>query len=85
VLIDNVVVVPGGTLPDPQVRLAVAPDDQGNIRLSWPVSAEDYLLKSAGTLDGVWQDAPEPVVIEADQRTVTVEATGTARYFRLSK
>jgi hypothetical protein len=85
VLIDNVVVVPGGTLPDPQVRLAVAPDDEGNVRLSWPVSAEGYLLKSAVTLDDEWQDAPEPVVIEADQRTVTVDAAGNARYFRLSK
>jgi hypothetical protein len=84
VLIDNVIVVAGGTLPDPQVSLSVAPDAEGNIRLSWPASAEGYLLKSANTLTGDWQDAPEPVVIVGDERTVTVEATGAARYFRLS-
>ncbi|MCL4177302.1 MAG: hypothetical protein KJ072_06105, partial [Verrucomicrobia bacterium] len=85
VLIDNVVVVPGGTLPEPGVSLAVGKDSEGNVKLSWPASAADYLLKSVTSLSDEWQNAPEPVVVEGDQRTVTVEATGNARFFRLSK
>ena len=85
VLIDNIRVVPGGTLPEPGVSLVVAPDAEGNVRLGWPVSAEGYRLQSAATLGDTWQDAPEPVVIVGDQRTVTIAAAGAARYFRLSE
>jgi hypothetical protein len=85
VLLDNVVVVPGGTLPEPQATLSVNRNAEGNIQLHWPASAADFLLQSTSALPGGWETAPEPVVIEGDQRTVTVEATGNARYFRLRK
>jgi hypothetical protein len=84
-LIDNVIVVPGGVLPEPQATLAVARDAGGNIRLSWPASAEGFVLQSANVMPGDWQNASEPAVVEGDQQVVIIEPTADARYFRLIK
>jgi hypothetical protein len=85
VLLDNVLVVPGGTLPEPRPHLSVTRDLSGNIRLSWPANVEGFLLQSANAVHGIWQNAPEPVVLEGDRRITTVEPTADARYFRLTR
>lgn len=82
VLLDNVVVVPGGT---PAVRLSAARQAEGMIRLSWPASAEGYVLQETAALPGGWTDSTAPVTIEGNEKIVMVEANAAARFYRLKK
>jgi hypothetical protein len=53
------------------------------LRLSWPAAGE-YLLEEASPLDGIgWEQSWVQPVLAGNSLSVTVEATGTERYFRL--
>lgn len=66
-------------------RLSVQRQGDGSLRLSWPAALAGYRLQAADTLNGGWSAVPVPVVIQGDQDTVTLSATGQTRFFRLSK
>lgn len=82
VLIDNVIVVPGGT---PAVRLAAAMQPGGMVRLSWPASAAEYVLQETPALPGGWVDSTAPVTIEGEEKVVLIQTSGTGHYYRLKK
>ena len=83
VLIDNVMIVPGGTVIE-QVRLT--PTVTGsNMRMSWPESATGYLLQSSGVLPGNWVDVTQPEVIDNGVKSVTVPIGVDDMFFRLIK
>jgi len=83
VLIDNVMIVPGGTVVE-QVRLSVA-IAASNLRLSWPASATGYVLQSSAVLPATWTDVTQPEVIENGVKTVTVPIGTEDMFFRLIK
>ncbi len=82
VLIDNVVVTPGGTLPPPEVRLNVALQD-GKVRLSWPANADGFVLQETAVLPGGWKDSDAPTSVEGDEKVVTIEPAGASQFYRL--
>lgn len=65
------------------VSLTVTRKTDGNVRVSWPASVTGATLQSTTALPGGWANAPEPVVVEANEHTVTVTPAGTSRLFRL--
>jgi hypothetical protein len=84
VLIDNVMVIPGGTVVE-QVRLD-ATVTAASLRLSWPVSAEGYVLQSAQVQPvGNWTDVEQPEVIDNDVKSVTVPIGSVNTFYRLIK
>jgi hypothetical protein len=84
VLIDNVMIVPGGTVVD-QIGLT-ATVTGANLRLSWSASATGYLLQSSGVLPATnWTDVTQPEVIENGVKTVTVPIGADDMFFRLIK
>jgi len=85
VLIDDVIVVPGGTLPPPAVRLVSALQPDGLVRLSWPANADGFVLQETAALPGGWQDSTAPVTIEGNEKVVMVEPTDAGSYYRLRK
>jgi len=54
--------------------------------LSWPLSAEGYLLEEAVALSGAaWTNTPQSIVDLPTGHTVTVPASGVIKVFRLRK
>ena len=57
-----------------------------NTRLSWTTNAYGIRLFSSPTLHPTaWTPVPEPIVVIADENTVTVPATNAHTMFRLFK
>jgi len=60
-----------------------------NILVSWPSAAAEYKLQYNPTMAGLsatnWALAPQAPTLNGSQLTVSVAATGPARYFRLIK
>jgi len=70
--------------PQTDVSLAANRDATGKVRLSWPASAEGFVLQSVGAIGGTWENVADAPVAEGDRLTVTVTPTGT-RFYRLTK
>jgi uncharacterized repeat protein (TIGR01451 family) len=57
-----------------------------NFMMSWPASADNYILESANTLNApiTWtQVTTPPAQLVGDQKVVTVGTTNASRFFRL--
>ncbi len=67
--------------PVAEPALAVEPA----VKLSWPGSAEGYLLESAAHADGTWSVVSATPAVEAGQRILFLEAGQNARFFRLRR
>ena len=70
--------------PQTDVMLAATRDTTGKVRLSWPSSAEGFVLQSVGAIGGTWENVADAPVAEGDRLTVTVTPAGT-RFYRLTK
>jgi hypothetical protein len=74
-------------LPVSSVKLRI--ELSGNdVILSWPASVEGFTLQSTPELQGpatVWSPVPGSPVVSGDEQSVTVEISGSARYYRLHK
>ncbi len=59
----------------------------GQLRLSWPTNATDFVLQSATALTsgGDWQDFPTPPTEINGQKVVTITPTGPCGFFRLRR
>jgi len=57
----------------------------GQALLSWPVSANGFVLEEAASVSGSWTNTPQAVVDTAGDHTVTVPASGSLKVFRLKK
>jgi hypothetical protein len=69
--------------PPQPVRLT-AQRSGGQVRLSWPVSADGFLLQSAASLMAPqWQVMPVTPQVQGESYTLTVPASGTSSFFRL--
>lgn len=84
VLLDNVTVAPGGTLPE-RITLSVRMADTTGVRLAWPASAMGFSLWSTDALGGSWSVVTLPVVIENTEQAVYVPASSLANFYRLKK
>jgi hypothetical protein len=69
-------------LYQPELTSAIAGP---NLRLSWPITAPDYVLQSASSLSAPanWVSVPQTPVVNGSVYTVTVGTTNTASFFRL--
>ncbi|MBE7503463.1 MAG: putative Ig domain-containing protein [Verrucomicrobiales bacterium] len=65
--------------------LVVTRQTDGSLRLRWPSAATGYALQSSLTVTTGWASDGSPVTTEGDQRVVTVQPTGAAKFFRLAK
>ena len=75
----------GGSVPTGPT-LAVTKSGPTTLTFSWPESEQGFTLESSETLaPGSWTAVTEPVIPSGGQNTVTVQSTGLARFFRLSK
>jgi len=74
--------VPPTPLP-PDVRLTVAPGDDGSVVLSWPTAAASFELQQTTSLTGEWEPVDETVVIEGDHHNLTLPTDRNALFFRL--
>ena len=57
----------------------------GQMTLSWPAPSTGFTLQETGQLipPGSWTDSPLTVITTNDRKTVNVDATNTAKFFRL--
>jgi hypothetical protein len=69
----------------PTLRAGLAPG--GRVRLTWPVSAETWVLESASQMGpgAVWQPVNNVPAVAADQVEVEINAGETQRWFRLRR
>lgn len=87
VVLDDVKLAPGGTLPPSAPRLVFQRGVGRTLKISWPATATGYLLEATTRLPGGWSDAGlPPIVIEGSLNTVTLPI-GTAGdlFLRLRK
>ena len=56
---------------------------QDMIRISWPSSAEGYILESATEIGGVWQQVSEAAQTDGAARVISLPSTNAHRLFRL--
>jgi hypothetical protein len=70
--------------PPADVVLGAARTEDGRVRLSWPADAEGFVLQSADTLGGTWTAVADAPVVDGENLTVTVPATGSG-FFRLAR
>ncbi len=86
-ILDDIHIVKGEFIPPtpqpPDVMITLQRLESGEIELSWPSAASDFILQRAGAIVGEWFDVDEPVVPVNDQNTVTISAEGSQGYFRL--
>lgn len=56
-----------------------------DVIVSWPASHSGFMLESSATLPDGWAPVNEPVVLEGDNNTVTIEASEARAFFRLTR
>ncbi|HEX7862192.1 MAG TPA: Ig-like domain-containing protein [Verrucomicrobiae bacterium] len=75
----------GGSVPTGPT-LSVTRSNPTTLIFSWPESEQGFVLESSLTLAAdSWTVVTEPVIPSGGQNTVTVQSSGPARFFRLSK
>jgi hypothetical protein len=58
----------------------------GQLTLSWPGADTNFVLEATAALTPPgWAPVPEPPAVQGERLSVTVEASGVARFFRLRK
>lgn len=57
----------------------------GNVRISWPVAAGDWVLQFSDNLTTGWTDVGGSPVVIGDQNTVTQSASQATRLYRLRR
>ena len=77
----SVCVNPGVAPASPVLRMGLV---NGRLALSWPDSAEGFILESATTAKGVWTPVNATPTVVTGRKVVTVPAAGQ-RFFRLRK
>jgi gluconolactonase len=57
----------------------------GQLTLSWPAPSTGFELQETEQLGqpGLWTNSPQPIITTNDRITATVDATNTAKFFRL--
>jgi hypothetical protein len=70
---------------NPMVPLSARLSATGEFVISWPAAGTDnFVLQSSASLSPAnWQSVSEQPVPNGDQRTVTLQVTGSSRFFRL--
>ena len=71
------------TLQPPQ--LTVEPAGNAEVLLSWPGTANGYVLESTTNLTSGWSAAINPPTLFAGRFSVTNTVTGEAQFFRLRR
>ncbi|MCF7669772.1 MAG: Ig-like domain-containing protein [Verrucomicrobia bacterium] len=75
--------------PDP---VAVSPElsiteQDGNVVISWPVEGDGFVLEASNTLGAAttWQPVEADPVVEGDMNTVTLPASESMQFYRLTQ
>ncbi|MBI4326229.1 MAG: hypothetical protein HY674_13340 [Chloroflexi bacterium] len=85
-LLDDIRIVPGEVPPPPpRVSLGIQALTDGNVRLSWPSTASDFVLQFTHALPGGWADSTASVNVEGDEFVVLVQPVDAATFYRLRK
>ncbi|MFO1497968.1 MAG: LamG-like jellyroll fold domain-containing protein [Verrucomicrobiota bacterium] len=68
------------------VTLAIT-NDGNALSIRWPASATGYVLQSSSSLGGQasWTTATETVTVDGSQNKVSIQPSGSAKFYRLSK
>lgn len=83
-LLDNITVQAGGTV-DVRPRLTGTLAANGTLKFVWPVSETGFNLVSSATVNGAYTAVANPIVVEGQNNTVTVQASGASQFFQLKK
>ena len=71
-------------VPDGRPPLNITAHPGGQVRLAWPATATNWTPVSASTpKPSSWSSVTNPPVILDGQRTVSLEPTEAARFFRM--
>ncbi len=71
-------------VPDPLPAVALAAVERSTYTITWPISAAAAVLESTDNLEaGQWDTVAADPVLADDQYSVTLEAEGGNRFFRL--
>jgi hypothetical protein len=74
--------LPGTELPRPQLTISRT----GNqLSINWAGTAGEYRLESTTQLGGTWQSVTGGIISENGNNRVTIESSGSQRFFRLVK
>ncbi|MBI5386698.1 MAG: hypothetical protein HZA90_18660 [Verrucomicrobia bacterium] len=87
-LVDQVSIEMSGSavVTGPQLAIRAASADGSRVEISWPASAGDVVLESSPSLSGdsvEWSPVTEPVQVQGETQSVTVDASGGSRFYRL--
>lgn len=69
----------------PRPSLSITPVAGNTWNLSWPTSAIGYAPQFADALGGPWQPLGGTPIIVGNQNVLTIQPTGTARFYRLKQ
>lgn len=84
VTLDNVQLVPGGTVTPPSPVLTVTRTADG-VRLSWPASFTGWRIFGAALANGPYAVVPAPVVLDGVQQSVVVPTSQAKQFYRLQR
>jgi hypothetical protein len=70
---------------DPLVWLSIARRTDGSLRISWPTSAEGFVLQSAAHVTDGWTGVGTAPAMEGTAKVVVLEPTNPAALYRLAK
>jgi len=85
IVLDNVQLIPGGTVTEPAPSLSVTRTPEGNLRLAWPASVTGWRLFGAAVVTGPYSLVNSPVVVDGVVQFVVVPATLAQQFYRLQK
>ncbi|MBI2924583.1 MAG: hypothetical protein HYY24_02635 [Verrucomicrobia bacterium] len=71
-------------IPNPS-RLEVVRGAGGQAELCWPLPSLDYLLQSAASPAGAWEDSGLPATVKDGRHCVSLDPRSGTRFFRLIK
>jgi hypothetical protein len=84
-LIDSVVVQSSLTVPPPVLTIQPAGPGGGQVQISWPAGPAGAVLESTADLNDPngWTAVPEAIQTTGNTSSVTLDAVGGARFYRL--
>jgi hypothetical protein len=86
-LIDSVVLSTAGASEPPVLSIRRLSPDNNQIEISWPATFTDMVLQSTATINDSqsWTPVTETVQVNGSVRSVILNATGSARSYRLKQ
>jgi hypothetical protein len=82
ILLDNVRLLPGIRVPSPPLSISRA---AGKVLVTWPVSAQGFVLQETSDLPGGWANSAATVTEQGPSYVAESAPTGSSRFYRLTQ